>query len=232
MPQGKTGNLLRERPALLVSLPRNDVAFAEAALAGGADGLKVHLNVAHHASGTYFGSWAEERDNIRAILALGVPVGMVPGTKAQTITPAEGREIIAAGVDFFDAYLQDMPIWLPEAKPAASIMVAFGPGDAAHGWQMARLAGRCQLLELSIVPSEEYGTPLQESDLVSYAAICSRYPELPAIVPSQRALRPADVASILATGVRGILIGAIVTGKTAEEIRVATREFSAAVRRA
>ena len=232
MPLGKTMNLLRERPALLVSLPRNDPHLAEAALEAGADGLKVHLNVTHHASGTYFGSWAEEQHAIRAILAEGAPVGMVPGTAERTITPAEAHGIVGAGIDFFDAYLQDMPKWLPEELPAASIMVAFGPGDAARGWQMGRLAGRCHLLELSIVPAEEYGTPLQETDLEAYRAICKRYPELPAIVPSQRALRPADVAAILETGVRGILIGAIVTGKTPASLGAATRKFAAEVGRA
>ena len=48
---------------LIASLPRNDPELARAALAGGADVLKVHLNVTHNASGVRFGSLcrSEER---------------------------------------------------------------------------------------------------------------------------------------------------------------------------
>jgi hypothetical protein len=229
MERRRTERRLRERPALYVSLPRNELALAEAALGAGADGLKVHLNVVHHASGTYFGPWAEEGPVIRQILVLGGPVGMVPGAGASMITPAEAREIAAAGIDFFDAYLQDIPGWLPEAVPETSIMAAFGAGDAAGGWDLGPLAGRCQLLEASIVPSDVYGTPLEAEDLAAYRAICARYPDLPAIVPSQRALAPDQVPALLETGVRGVLIGAIVTGKTAAGIERATRAFAAAL---
>jgi|LSQX01.3.fsa_nt_gb hypothetical protein len=228
MERRRTERLLRERPALFVSLPRNDIRLAEAALEGGADGLKVHLNVAHHASGTYFGSWSEEASTIRAILAGGAPVGMVPGTAERTLTPAEAHELADAGIDFFDAYLQDMPAWLPEETPEVSIMAAFGTGDAARGWNLGALAGHCQLLELSIVPAEAYGSPLEEADLATYRDIVERYPGLLAIVPTQRAIRPEQVQALLATGVRGVLIGAIVTGKTPESVERVTREFAAA----
>jgi hypothetical protein len=43
---------------LVVSLPRNDLDLANAAVAGGAQGIKVHLNGYHRASGVVFGSFA------------------------------------------------------------------------------------------------------------------------------------------------------------------------------
>ena len=222
--------LLASRPALLVSLPRNDLALAEAALEAGADGLKVHLNVHHHASGTHFGSWTEEREAIEATLALGAPVGIVPGTRECMITPGEAEALESAGVDFVDAYLQDMPDWLPEQAREMSVMAALGWTDAAGGWDLGPLQGRCSLLEASVVPPDGYGAPLQAEDLVAYAAIARRHPGLPALVPTQRALEPHQVAEVLATGMRGILIGAIVTGRTPESLARATGHFAAAVR--
>lgn len=221
----RTEALLRQRPGLFVSLPRNDVELAEAALEGGADGLKVHINVAHHASGTQFGSWAEEEPAIRRILALGAPVGLVPGTLERNVTPREVREIEAAGVDFVDAYIQDMPEILPDIVSTLGIMAALSWRDAARGWSLGHLEGRCSLLEASIVHPEGYGQPLAQEDLAAYRAITERWPRLPAIVPTQRALWPDQVESILETGVRGLLIGAIVTGKTAEGIRRVTAKF-------
>ena len=54
---GRLLSLLRQRPALAVSLPLNDIALAKAAEEAGADALKIHINVHHDASGTHFG-WA------------------------------------------------------------------------------------------------------------------------------------------------------------------------------
>jgi hypothetical protein len=225
----RTEELLRRRPGLLVSLPRNDPALAAAALEGGADGLKVHLNVHHHASGTAFGTWEQEQASIREILALGAPVGMVPGGRERTITPGEAAEIEAAGVDFLDAYIQDMPRRVLASLTRLGVMAALGWSDESTGWALGPLEGRCALLEASVVPPEGYGLPLASHDLAAYCQIAERYPDLPAIVPTQRALRPAEVERILATGMRGILIGAIVTGKTAQGIRRVTAEFREAL---
>ena len=45
---------------LIVSLPSNDPAMAQAATGAGADAVKLHMNVTHDASGTRFGSFAED----------------------------------------------------------------------------------------------------------------------------------------------------------------------------
>lgn len=225
----RTETLLRERPALYVSLPLNDLEFARAAVAGGADGLKVHLNVFHHAAGNHFGTWEEEAPVIKQILELGVPVGMVPGTRERTITPREAREIEAAGVDFIDSYLQDMPNMVLEIVETLAVMAALSWREEAKGWGLGELEGRCSMLEASVVHPDGYGQPLAPHDLSSYREIVERYPDLPAIVPTQRALLPREVQRVLATGVRGILIGAIVTGQTAESIQKATEEFKAAM---
>ena len=62
---------------LIASLPRNDPELARAALAGGADVLKVHLNVTHNASGVRFGSLAEKAANLEAIR--GIQLGRTEG---------------------------------------------------------------------------------------------------------------------------------------------------------
>ena len=55
----RIGEALASKFVLLVSLTRNDPHLARIALENGADAIKVHLNCAHFASGTNFGSWEE-----------------------------------------------------------------------------------------------------------------------------------------------------------------------------
>ena len=67
--------------SLVVSLPANNLAFAEAALKGGAQAVKVHINVKHQASGNVFGTFKENKDFLRDLVRLcgDTPAGLVPG---------------------------------------------------------------------------------------------------------------------------------------------------------
>ena len=93
------------------------------------------------------------------------------------------------------------------------------------------LLPQVRMVEASILPHEAYGTPLRVSDLRSYAYLAELMGRagVPVIVPSQRAIAPSEVASLHKAGVRGILIGAIVTGKDAGTISEATEKFREAL---
>src|SRR5207237_10168995 len=98
---------------LVVSLPRNDVELARAAEQAGAQALKVHMNVHHHASGTRFGSLADEHERVREIIAaVKVPVGLMPGADpAKLPTADELTSLASAGLNFLDIYTNHMPLW-------------------------------------------------------------------------------------------------------------------------
>jgi hypothetical protein len=209
---------------LLVSLPRNDVRLAEAAIRGGAQGLKIHLNVEHHASGTHFGSWDEEKENITRILEVAgdVPVGVVPGG-SPFATPDEFRAMSEAGIDFFDAYPAEAPAWTLEQRYLNVMLAAYAGGSAEEMEALEQLG--MEMCEASIVPQTDYGKDLSALDLARYADLAFFLDEAPFIVPSQKKIRPADVTALQRTGAKGVLIGAIVTGREADTLEAATRAF-------
>ncbi|WP_433424682.1 hypothetical protein ACQP1V_18575 [Microtetraspora malaysiensis] len=201
--------LPESRLAVLVSLPRNETALAEAARHAGADGLKVHTNVRHRASGTAFGSLDAECERLRPILALGVPTGLVVGAAGSVST----TEMLAArdmGFDYFDVYAADAPADYVEACGPVAAMVALGPGD---GPSQARALVRrgAQALELSTLEPERYGTPLTLATLARLEAVASVV-DVPVVVPSQHALEPRDLALLREAGAAAVLLGAVVTG--------------------
>lgn len=221
------------RPALLVSLPQNDPELARAALDAGAEGLKVHVNLHHAAADAGFGSWQQEASVIERICALGVPVGIVPGTAETMCSPEDVVGMADAGIDFVDAYLFDMPAWMLDTDTGIDIMAAVGYRDLPpHGTpQGLALLPQVRMVEASVLPHEEYGKPLCLADLKTYAYLSEmmRLVDVPVVVPTQRAILPQQVASLHKVGIRGILIGAIVTGKQPDSIARATREFRAAL---
>lgn len=212
---------------LLVSLPRNDVRLAEAAHEGGADGLKVHANVGHRASGTSFGSIEEERKRIEGILAVGLPTGIVPGEPGR-VQRDEVAEAAALGVDFCDVYLGAAPAWYVDACAPAHAMVAVGPDERLDDVEALPALG-IAALEASCAPPEAYGTDLPLSRVAEVRALAARS-DLPVIVPTQHAISVEDLPVLVRAGMHGLLIGAVVTGAQPHDVRAATERYASALR--
>lgn len=226
----RTLHMLGERFSLLVSLPRNDPEMAQAALDAGADGLKVHIGLEHFASGLSTGSLDQEEAALREICSLGAPVGIVPGVGEGLATREEMLRLSEIGIDFFDLYATDMPAWMLRMEDCPlSVMVAFSA--TCRPWGLVEDVARPSrpvMIEASIAVHESYGTPLTAADVSDYAEIAARAGQ-PVIVPTQKAIRPDEVAVLKDTGVAGILIGAIVTGAETATITEATARFREAL---
>lgn len=210
---------------LLVSLPRNDVELARAAFRGGAQGLKVHINVEHFASGTKFGSFDEEQDNLRRIVEVakehGGSVGIVPGGEPFA-TQEEFEKLAQIGIDYFDAYPAEAPGWIFEQESLDVMLAAWNGATADELMSLEELG--MTLCEASIMHHDDYGKPLSALDLARYHDLAQTI-SAPFIVPSQKKLVPSDQRLLQRTGARGVLIGAIVTGREADKIEAAARAF-------
>ena len=218
--------LSASRPALIMSLPHNDPALCRAAFEAGSDAVKVHINVAHRASGTYFGPLSEEGAALREMLSAAPgPMGLVPGASWEA-AERDGGEAARMGFAFFSMYAHQMPATLP--KGAAWMVACDGSYSLDEIAAMERMGA--DVVEASIMPGAEYGQPLCMRDLLKYASIAA-HTTLPVVVPSQRCIRPEEVSALVQTGIRGIMIGAVVTGHTEEGIRRSVEAFRNAIDR-
>jgi len=227
---GRTETMLTEGFHLLVSLPRNDLDLARAAVEAGAHGLKVHIGLHHHASGLVTGPLDEEADRIAAIVELGLPVGIVPGAGEELATREEMLRLGELGVDFFDLYAEDMPAWMLRMDDCPmSVMIAFSSRTSPWGLvERTAEPSRPAMIEASVMPHEAYGRELVAADVSLYAEIAHRS-GLPVMVPTQKSVRPDEVAVLADAGVAALLIGAVVTGTEIGPMAEATRAFRGAV---
>ncbi len=213
---------------LIASLPRNEVELVRAAIDGGADALKVHLNCEHRASGTRFGAFAEERESLEAIAGLareaGCALGVMPGS--DTFASLQELQALAGmGFEFLDSYAGDLPASLLTVRPLRT-MVALPPDHDVMEARALRRIG-ADALEASIVPPDQYGQDLTAGDLLKYAALAGAS-RLPVIVPTQKKVQPEDLPALRASGVSSLMVGAIVTGTTAESISESLSRFRSA----
>jgi len=210
---------------LIMSLPRNAPALCRAAFAAGADAVKVHINVDHRASGTHFGRLAEERDALEEMLAHRTgPMGLVLGG---SLADAEKdlQEARQWPFAFHSVYAHHMPAW--GAGGDAALMAAC---DGSYSLDEIAAMPACgaDAVEASVIPGAEYGQALSQRDLLRYHLIARRV-SAPVVVPTQRAIRPEDVRSLAAAGVKGLMIGAVVTGREEDSIARAVAAFRKAI---
>ncbi|WP_079912012.1 hypothetical protein [Paenibacillus sp. 32352] len=215
---------------LFVSLPENDARLAKAAIEEGADGLKVHMNVGHRASGTSFGALSEYRDTFREIRSLfHGPLGIVPGGSIEAILPDEIEELPELGIDFYSIYAWHLPSFLLKSGKLASTFAIDNRFDLRF-LDAAKSFSMLEALETSIVPGEEYGSPLSFADLLKYRWLVENA-GLPVIVPSQRKIVPQDIPALKDCGIQVLLVGAVAIGKHEDEIRRMVHVFRNAIDR-
>ncbi len=216
------------RGQLVVSLPVNDVEFAKVALDAGADVVKVHLNL-RHMSGHEFGTFDDNVAEFEKIIALGAPVGLVPGASDAMITKDELDRALAMGICFVNADFAAAPAFMadPEVPFVPSGGGAFGTANYLHGVRALRDAPG-DWMEASGVPLEGHRKPLVVQDLYALRET-GRISERRLIVPSVRQLVPSDVPRLFdIPQVWAVMIGAYVTGMTVESLSEAVTAFRAA----
>ncbi len=214
---------LARRGILIVSLPRNDGGLARAAAEAGADMLKVHVNVHHRASGERFGSLDEEEEGLEAVLRVGLPTGLVPGEEAMVALEQLPRLRRFA---FLDAYVTRLPLFLYDAGVPVIPAVPHDYPPEMLG-SLGALPG--DWLEAALVPPHCYGLDPTADDLVALARL-GALTRRRLIVPSQRRIRPEDLVRYLEIPeVWAMMIGVVVTGRTARGIGRATSAFRLAL---
>jgi len=203
---------------IIVSLARHDLDLARAALDSGAFALKTHLNAFHRATGTTFGSFAEERPFFEKLAKLGCPLLVMAGQ--ETVPTAGEMDALAdLGFEGFNVYVEHMQPHLLRSRlrpmPALS--------SASTLEDVRRIAGTpgC-IIEASIMPFERYRTPMTDADLARYRSIAEAV-DVPVIVPSQLQFDAADLTLLRKAGLAAPLLGAIVTGDTPQSMSSAIK---------
>jgi len=218
--------LKEERFPLVMSLPKNDPRLAQAAWDNGADVVKIHINVKHHASQTLFLSYEEERDNIQMMLhqARG-PMGIVLGADTRLVS-GDFEEALSEGFDFISLYGQHAPLKILADRQISKMLA---PDYTWKDWEISSLKSvGADILEASVMHPDSYGQPLSARELIHYRHL-SQISSLPIVVPTQRAVEPQDVVLLRDNGVKGIMLGSVVTGKEADSIAKTISRFRSAI---
>ena len=226
-PETRLTKALREGEfPVIVSLARHDLDLAKAAIEAGAFAIKVHLNAYHRATGTTFGSFAEERRFFEDLATLGVPLLVMAGQE-KVPSPQEMEALADLGFEGFNIYVSDMQPHLLQSRLRP--IPALGEASTDEDLQgILDIPGA--MMEASVASFADYGKPLDESDLDRYRTITGKA-GIPVIAPSQKMFVPDDMPKLRDAGIAAPLLGVIVTGTTPGSMRAAVQPIVAAIRR-
>jgi hypothetical protein len=220
---------------LFVSLPRNEPELALAAAEAGADAIKLHMNVVHEASGTNFGSFAQEAQRVQEIIdAVPCAVGLMPGADFHSL-PSREELLSLRGLQFIDIYSHHMPVWFVELPFRLILALKEFDGlieppfyNTHFYWPPEAHRNRINMVEASIFGPQDLGQPFTWADL-RRLRILQEYVDAPLVVPTQKFITPNDAQWLKRGGTGALMIGKVVTGDTAESIGRATAEYREAI---
>jgi hypothetical protein len=208
---------------VIVSLARHDLDLAKAARDAGASAIKVHLNAFHRASGTTFGSFAEERPFFEKLAKLGLPLLVMAGQETVP-TPEELDALADLGFEGFNVYFDHLQPHLLASRLRP--IPALGENSTDADLEAIKAIPGA-MLEASVMPFSGYGQKLNDADLARYADITARA-GIPVIAPSQKRFTPADMPRLKAAGIAAPLLGVVVTGDTPQSLTAAVAPIVAA----
>ncbi|UFT98839.1 hypothetical protein KO561_16825 [Radiobacillus kanasensis] len=208
---------------IIVSLPDNRWDLAEAAINAGADGLKFHINVDHHASGNHFKSLDDYTELFKKVREeFAGPMGIVIGDVIDEVDQISTNKLKQIGFDYFSLYAKDIPskmVLQNDIEKTVAIDHSYAPSDIRNVEEFG-----IEAIELSIVNKANYGERLNFADMLAYKNYRNDT-RLPLIVPSQKRLVPDDLTILNQIGINAVMLGAVTVGSTTESIYSTVSEF-------
>jgi len=200
-------NLLKKnKMTLIVQLAEDTVDAARAAEAGGAEALLIEKS--------------EKQEEI--LKAVKIPVGLDLSQEAK-LTEKELKAY--EKFDFINFHFEVLPIIAKQVKTGRVLALN-------ENYTLDKLLGvesvGAQAIDAAIVPLSQGMRELVVGDLQNYIAIALSS-NLPVIIPTQRSIKPSEVAIIADTGARGLLLTREVLGENLKTLEKALKEYRVAV---
>jgi hypothetical protein len=195
----------KKKMTLIVQLPENDIEMAKAAEAAGADALVVNKG--------------EKQSEIMKEVKIPVGIDLSLEEKLDEKKIKENEKY-----DFINFHFDSLTAITKRIKTGKIIALS-------NSYTLDKIIGvenvGAQAIDAAIVPLSQGHRDLVVGDLQNYIAIAISS-GLPVIIPTQRTIKPSEVAIIADTGAKGLLLTKVVLGESVKSIEKALKEYRAA----
>lgn len=186
--------------SLMVYLPENKPALARLAESLGADALMV------------------KNDEMAELIvkAVKIPVGVDVGAEKISVKELKALE----DFDFINFSLEELSTFAKHKK--GSRVVALD--DKFTLDRLMQVENKADIVDAAIISVNHLGKELIVGDLQNFIAIALSS-GLPVIIPTQRRIKPSEVAILWDTGAKGLMLTEVVLGNTEKSIEKNFKEY-------
>lgn len=210
--------LKTQKLTLIASLPNCTLEYAAAAIGGGVDAISFAVDS--------FDKYSALKDNIAQIIDQSpLPFGLViSSTKGFKVSDL--RKLVASGIDFIGIPIENRPAALKNQTEIAEVYILdkdFTIDEILNIEKKDNI-----ILEAKINKTSEVGQELTVGDLQNFITMATST-DFPIVITTQKKIYPSEIPIIWDTGVKGVEITKIVTGKTLKSFQKAVRDFRLAI---
>ena len=203
--------LKNEKFILEVTMPQS-IEFVDAALAGGAQALKLRCNatsVGSFSNGIFTGPFATRKAFLKeAVEHAGdkIPVGLVPGNPASFVTEQECAEMSEIGIDYLNCDPLFLPPYMMDNDALTKVLCVTYENNTPDLCRWLNEDPRVDVIEAGFLPHSEFGRRLYYHDILQYRDIVKRF-QKPVIATAEKHILPSEVKYLYDEGIRCLMIG-------------------------
>lgn len=201
--------LSNEKFVLEVTMPQT-VEFAQAALAGGANALKLRCNqdsVGGFSNGVFNGPFSSRKAYLQEVVAMAgnVPVGLVPGIPGNVITQEECEEMAEIGIDYLNCDPTYLPPYMMDARVSKVLCYTY-ENRSPELIEWFNEDPKVDAVEVGLLPHSEFGKRLCYHDIMWYRDVAKRLHK-PMIATAERHILPEEIKYLYDEGIHSLMIG-------------------------
>ena len=199
---------------LIASLPKNSTSHAVMAVEGGADALMLNIDGDEGSHPNHFGSYDLHDAYINDVIStVSVPCGIFIGG-ARLLTEEYWERIMSSAFSFVEMYAHQMPTFVLGDGRVKKV-AAISTGYILEQVKQLSVTEGGEALDVARVPHQARGAPFSVLDYVTLGLICNMSPS-PVLLRTQKRLTGADIARVIALGVKGLVVDPCILSGTDE----------------
>jgi len=209
--------------SMIADLPKNSTAMAIQAEEAGADAILMNIDGEEGGRAGHFGSYELHDTYIDDVIStVSVPCGILIGG-AKVMTEDYWETVMSSQFSFVEMLAHQMPLFIL-ADSRIQKVVAITTGYILEQVRQISQMDGVEAIDAATVSPQARGTPITVLDYATLGVVVGLSSK-PVLLRTQKKLTRADIAKVMALGVKGLVVDPCILSGTEEAYKDELLQF-------
>ncbi len=202
---------------IIADLPKNSTSLAVQAEESGVEAILLNIDGDEGAHAGHFGSYDLHDTYINDVIStVSTPCGILIGG-AKPLTQEYWERIMSSQFSFVEMYAHQMPLFVVEDQRVKKVAAITTGYILEQVKQISQIEG-IEAIDSATVPAQARGGPFSVLDYATLGVV-TNLSSKPVLLRTQKRMTKSDLASVVALGVKGLVIDPCILSGTEEAYR-------------